>query len=520
MKHQGPIPPDKAAFKIAAVQNFLTPKFREQTEKCPRVREVLWSLQSHSRQPGGLMKHVENLLEQFPDRIGTAAMHAIGKTDKPYTRKEREAVLESIPKRVREWDYPREPFPISDAAFDFWDSIESVSRVTAEPQIDTNDARVNSLNDPQFREVCLKAALEDLPRHLFRFCTPEHAGDDESDAFQCEDIPLENVWYFRDLLGALVEMLDVHAARVLDEIAETEVTLKVFDALNYAASERALVLLEGNSRFGKTQSVKTYCAAWPGKVRLFSTPCTNGEKDLYEAVAEAFGISFSLKTTTRELRAKIEFIIRHGGLMLCADEAHFLWPSYYSRNTTPMRLNWLRTQITDRDCPLVLVTTPQDFAHRAEKFVKHTGFNAAQFTGRTMRTVRLPDALDTADLIAVAKKHFPELSENYLRLIAAKAMQSESYLAAVQQIAKLARYLAKRDNRPEITLEDLDLAIAEVIPGSVPPAPVPALPAAIAPAVRKTANPVAVKRGTRPAAAPVAVLEAPARETSPTLQPA
>jgi hypothetical protein len=45
-------------------------------------------------------------------------------------------------------------------------------------------------------------------------------------------------------------------------------------------------------------------------------------------------------------------------------------------------------------------------------------------------------------------------------------MQSESYLLAVESIAKRARYIARRDNHPSVTLEDLDVAIAEVLPAT------------------------------------------------------
>jgi DNA transposition AAA+ family ATPase len=358
---------------------------------------------------------------------------------------------------------------------------------------------------------------------LCRFCCPQvTACADGDDDLRCEDTTLEDRWYFDGLLDALVEMMDIHKKRVMSDLAETEVTAKVIDALEYARQERSLVRIEGNSRYGKTCAVKTCCAASPGKWRLIQTPSTNGERDLYEAIAEALGISFALTTTTRELRGKIEFVIKHGGLMLVMDEAHFIWPANYSRNTAPARINWLRTQVVDREVPLVLVTTPQDYEQRRNKFVKHTSFNESQFAGRVTRTIRLPDKLKQADLVAVARKHFPELTEGGLLLIAAKARQTQNYLAAVQQIAKLARYIARRDNHPKVTSEDLELAICEVIPHAA--APVEA--AAIIESPLTTSNPIATRRGTRPGPANTAapqILDSPAsREITPqteTLQP-
>ena len=48
----------------------------------------------------------------------------------------------------------------------------------------------------------------------------------------------------------------------------TEVALKVFDALEYAWSEKAMVQITGDARFGKTEAVKTWCMMHPGQARL------------------------------------------------------------------------------------------------------------------------------------------------------------------------------------------------------------------------------------------------------------
>ena len=58
--------------------------------------------------------------------------------------------------------------------------------------------------------------------------------------------------------------MDSHAQRARQGIAMTEVALKVFDALEYAWSEKALVQITGDSRFGKTEAVKTWCMMHPG----------------------------------------------------------------------------------------------------------------------------------------------------------------------------------------------------------------------------------------------------------------
>jgi hypothetical protein len=182
-----------------------------------------------------------------------------------------------------------------------------------------------------------------------------------------------------------------------------------------------------------------------------------------------------------------------------------------------MRLNWIRTRIADQGCPLALVTTPQDFKDCVNRFTRATGHNINQFLGRALLTKRLPAELEPGDLIAVAQKHFPDLDADYLKLIAAKAMQSESYLMAVESIARRARFIARREGRDTLALADVETAIEEILPASSAPAR-PA-PAAAAPAQRK--SPVAVKRGRALTPTPVAVpaLEMPgARETAPALE--
>jgi hypothetical protein len=301
--------------------------------------------------------------------------------------------------------------------------------------------------------------------------------------------------------------------------------LKVFDALEYAWSEKGLVQITGDARFGKTEAVKTWCMMHPGKARLVTTPCSNYEADIWRAVADALGIEHTYKTNPRKLKELVEFTVNHSGLMFVFDEAHFLFPARLSPTTFPMRLNWVRTQIVDRKCPVALVSTPQDYSRAADKFVKASGYNLAQWTGRTVHQTILPGELEFDDLLAIAKIKCPELDGDFQELIAAKALQSENYIMAVEAIGKRARYIAKRDGHPETTLADVKLAIAEVIPTS---APVPA--AATRPAPATAASPAPIRQ-TRPAAAsaprarsirpaappPAPALPIPQREITPAL---
>jgi hypothetical protein len=168
------------------------------------------------------------------------------------------------------------------------------------------------------------------------------------------------------------------------------------------------------------------------------------------------------------------------------------------------------------------VTTPQFFGPASQKFERTTGFNMAQWKGRIMRTVQLPSELPEEDLAAVARFHFPELCETGICRVIGCALLCESYLFAVLKIAKNARAVARKKGRDKIQLDDLDegISLAGI---NLPALNVPPAPAVPIPAGRKLGNPVAVKCGRRVTLtakpSPVPALEAPVRETTPTLQP-
>lgn len=519
----GVIPPEAIAYKLLAWRFFKTPKFAKQAKALPRLPELLWFIQSQSMQPGGLDRFIVEFLAAFPDRLCTPSMRRHGKKQS-YTSEERTAIMAEIP---RHFQYRQGDFPAADVASAFWDKAETVlkDKECGERRIQPNTAFVSKLDRAAFSDLCRAAARNHLAEYLTAFCLrgrePRKPYEEQGAEtygvranWEPADRPLEDVWYFDNLPGAIIEMLDIHAQKAAQQLVMTAVACQCFDGLKYAWTERGLVSIEGDTRFGKTQSVRTWAEMFPGQARLVRTPYSASERDLFQAIAEAVGMETTFKTSLRELREKVEMVIRHGGLMFIFDEAHFLLPTRFSKDTPPARLNWIRTRIADHGCPLVLVSTPQDFKHCVDRFTRATGHNINQFLGRTLLTVRLPAELENADLLAVAKHHFPDVDEDYLDLIVAKAEQSESYLMAVESIAKRARFISRREGHAAVTLADLKTAISEVVPGAT----APARPAPLAPAPAPHKQPLAVKRGraVTPQPAPAApALGMSARDTAP-----
>ncbi|MBA3352685.1 MAG: hypothetical protein H0U23_09720 [Blastocatellia bacterium] len=118
-----------------------------------------------------------------------------------------------------------------------------------------------------------------------------------------------------------------------------------------------------------------------------------------------------------------------------------------------------------------------------------------QFDERILKK-NLPSELSKVDLLAVARIHFADLSEEYLQFVVEAALATErNYVSDISKIATLAKDNASENGRERPLLCDIDAAIADVLPA--PPVP-PALPekrrtsmaAPIPPLCTKTARPL------------------------------
>lgn len=457
------------AAKLASAQNLENRDLAAQFAGNPKLREMLLFLQWKSMQPGGLPKFVDDLVQHFPQRLGTPTMSAA--YGRKYTVIEKIAIWYELPAKDRPEGSVSEPDWSTESLLDNSPSAKEIAELEAE-ELRAVQKLLNKYDEPYFIDLCKNAATEGLPTFLASLCNDRDKSIAACRGRKCEiasKIPSwfhGDIWYFEDIIGTVLEMMELHAQTVLKTLAQTAVTTKVFDALDYALSEKCSVRIVGDSRFGKSQSIGTWTSMRPGLARLVNVPSSNTLIDLLRKVADAVGVIYTYKTGQNELKAKVEYVIQHCRLFLVCDECAFLIPQTYSKTTAPVRLNWVRTEIIDHGLPFAAVVTPQSFDRAVKRFVNTTDYAMEQFLGRTLLTVPLPSELEEKDLIAVAKIHFPEMDDDHLGLIAAQAMLSENYLMAVEAIAKRARYIAKRENHHAITLNDLDIAISEVMPAA------------------------------------------------------
>jgi hypothetical protein len=477
----GPIRPEAVAAKLAAIRNYEHPESLEQITQRPRLIELMWHLQYESCQPGGLWKFTEHFLSEFPERLGTPSLVKAG--DRNLTVDQKAAVFAEIPERraphvnVSAWDEMMDH--CSDRSRE---EVDAAYKKAVRAALAPHDAA-------SFKEICRTAAMEVLPKYLARLCANASTGfvgaeetitvidNPDSRYSRPYERTLESVWFFHDVIGALLEFIDRRAARVRQRLAMTEVASVIFDALDYALDEKIMVRIEGSSRFGKTESFETWTAMRPGLARLVRVPSTNSMSDFLKRVAEALGMDCSYGSRTDRLRERIEYVLKHGGLFLVFDEGAWCIPQNYSATTPPSRLNWMRDVIVDSGLPMAIAVTPQSFNPAVNRYVKKTGYTMEQFIGRNFLVKRLPNALSEADLIAVARIHFPELDEDSHGFIASEARLANNYLQAVEAISRRARWLAKRHARPRVTFADVEAAAAEVLPRAEVSAAVPTVQA-------------------------------------------
>jgi hypothetical protein len=203
----------------------------------------------------------------------------------------------------------------------------------------------------------------------------------------------------------------------------------------------------------------------PSRARIVETPSSGGEGELLRAVAKALGIGVDGRQRGYALHAQIEYILRQFRPVLIFEEASFLYPANFSKNTMPARLNWVRRTVMDAGCPCAFVWTPQTHRDARNRFLKATNFAIEQFDGRILKTVNLPAEIPSEDLLAIARFHFRGLPDDYCEYVVSKAAATErNYCSDVSNIAALAYSNAEDAGRKKPNFEDIKAAIADVLP--------------------------------------------------------
>ncbi len=393
--------------------------------KSPADRELIHFLQALSHREGGLQKVAADLVEMFPDRIGTRSMQRFGmKPGQVYTAKQVKAIQAEM---------PGESFKDIAVLLDGYEpKLEEPQPTRLEVLFDrksVSDGMLPSL----LEELCLNPAVK-----------------------------LESIapWYFPDLVRCLREFEAACIKKAQDGVVVTEIGRQVYDALDYALDGKCLVLVEGPARMGKTFAARQWVNEHPGRARYVQVPSTNDDISFLRAIASSVGIATGLSIKACELRQRVEDALQAGDLLLVADESHYLWPVGDCRHTLPSRINWLMTALVNLGVPVALVATPQ-FMLSQKEVEKRTHWTSEQLIGRISHYQKLPSSLGDEDLAKVAKALLPEADAKTTELLVAYAQASAKYLAGIECVVRRARYLARKEQRDQVTHSDIKRAIKD-----------------------------------------------------------
>jgi hypothetical protein len=461
-----PVRAELLAAKIDKLKNFELPRLFDEFAAEPRSIEALWFLQYVScpqNYAGGLNRFAADLIDSEQNLIGTDHMRKIGLADS-YQLRDAVKVLREVPGIVREELFGNR------AERGLFEETYLRSKHRNKPSA-WDDGLVQIVTPAAVRNVYVEAARSELAGYFKELCEMPHVGFRPA----TEEVSGGAPWYFPKVADALLEFIDRRREALRSRIAETEITQLVSRWMTTSRNTKRAVMISGNSRFGKTEAVKLFAEMNPGRCRLVNTPATNALGDLLREVAKSLGIEIGPQNAGHDLRERIDYVLRFSHLQLCFDESQLLLPAAFSRNTAPARLNWVRRSVMDQGIPAVFVCTPQSYLPAKRRFVKATGFAMEQFDERILKTVHLPEELSECDLLAVARIHFDDLSDEYLHYVVDKALATErNYISDIEKIAALAKDNAQEHGRKLPTLSDINAAISDVLPtrpGASPAAP-------------------------------------------------
>lgn len=426
----------------------------------PELRRLLWALQSLSLEPGGLRKVAEDLVALYPERIGSPTMHSSG------CKPGKILPLETLMKIHRELDIVPWEFKYSR---DWRRAPDGEIR--------------KELQDCEQLLECCRSRTRELEMFLYDLCvnprlvmttgetaSVQAAGQTVHDEFPTVDLAEVReaaVPFLKDVVGALSDYQACIEKDATDNFVLTTIGRVVWETLDFALEKRRMVLVEGWEGRGKTEAVKAWCRRHRGEARFVSLKGIVSKTSVFREIAKVLGIASSYARTATEMQARIEDTLHRSRLMLVFDEAHFLFPQSPRIYARPELVDWLDTALCNHDVPCALITTPQ-FLNCVDRAESQVGWNWRQFRRRVRRWKVLPEWNTQEDLLTVAKKLLPGISRAGLKLAVGYAQTSlhgapSRDVSGLGDVATEAGLIAEESGRREITFEDVERAINEVL---------------------------------------------------------
>jgi len=384
-----------------------------------RWRRLMWYLQAISQEPDGLKAFAQRAIASHFDRLGTPGMHE--------SALRQETVFRGQDlKRIE----------------DELDPLESLSRLDGRDR-PHDKRRLDWATGEELIKRCMEEASS-LPALL--------AGISRKGPFHYQ------ASWFKDLEGAIFDTMESDSERLLQSIASTSISKRIFDALDYLSEAGGLSIIYGSERIGKTAAADAYTRAKPHRARIISLQAASNETSFFHEIGRALGCGWLTGITITHVKNRIAEALSNRDLMLIFDEAHNLFGT--TARGSVRRLEFIRTAFTNQGVPVCLIMTPQ-FVNRMNSIEKVSDFNFNQLRGRVTEFLKLPDKPTREDLVAVAKHLLPECDANSLRALVEYARGSEYHFQAISKTAAKAQFLAKRDGSISVSFDHVSEAIGQ-----------------------------------------------------------
>jgi len=427
-------------------------------------RDFIWYVQGLSLKDGGFRRVARELLEIFPERIGTQRMRDLSIVPgKEYPPEIVAGVMSGF--TSDRWFMTENP-PLPMKGSELIDLCRRRALTNhAKPHYDPCSPWGEDLSIEEFLiELCTN------PQIKFLLPGVDSALDELEIKVACEqnpelseyDFTLGQLGYFRDIIGALCEYRTRQEKKRRADFHLTTIGKKIWETLDYALAGRGMVLLDGLEGRGKTEAVKAWCELHSSRARLVSLKGVTNKTTAFREIAAALGITYAYARTGPEMQARIEDVLNRSKIMLVIDEAHFAFNQTRQMTSRPELIDWIDTAFCNRGVPVALVTTPQFIACMA-RAKNQVEWNFNQFRRRVKRWVTLPPQNTEADIAAVARKVFRDSGEAAIKKIVGYALLSKRDLSAVGDVASEVRAMLGTEDLAGVSVEHIHRAITEFL---------------------------------------------------------
>lgn len=411
----------------------------------PQARELLYFLQSLSLREGGLKRITRELVEMFPERIGTPTMHKIGcKPGKRLTREQFDAIKFELTENAGIARDEMHELSPSDCTLDCTDDfLEHKSDERKKPAPVPSDATDKFIAECHDRCEFLDLFLEQL------CCDPEITFLGGS------------VAYFDDVLDALFEFKRRHIAAARADHIETSSGKIIFEALDYMLETGRPVLIEGRSGYGKSCNMEAWTNMNRGRAICLELEGITMQKDFFLKLAKATGVARGFGFSAGKIKQRVTEFLQRTKLAVVISEAQYLWPQGKRIESHPTLINFLNTALFNAGVPYALISTEQ-FSARRRHVESQTDWSSEQLRRRIRRYFSLPEKPTTDDLRKVARKRLLDVgigADTAIDRVVGYALASQGYFQTITDSIDDARLIAKRDGREQITYKDLKAAI-------------------------------------------------------------